>query len=137
VAKFRVLIVDDCEPWRREVSSLLSESDCVQVVGESSEGQDAIQRSKDLQPDLVLLDIQLPRMNGLMAARSIRDACPNTRILFLSSYQGLDIMQEALHLGDGFVVKADAARDLLPILGSVMRREVFRRFRFLRTEDGI
>jgi DNA-binding NarL/FixJ family response regulator len=129
--KVRVLIVDDFEPWRRTVCSLLADSSKIQIVGESSDGMDAVHQSEKLRPDLVLLDVQLPKMNGLAAARSIRAACPTTRILFLSSYQGIDIMREALKVGDGFVVKADAPRDLLPILEGVIRREPFLRFRFL------
>jgi DNA-binding NarL/FixJ family response regulator len=130
--KVRVLIVDDFEPWRRAVCSLLAESATIQIVGESSDGLDAVYQSEQLRPDLVLLDVQLPRMNGLTAARSIRKVSPNTKILFLSLYQCIDIMQEALKVGDGFVVKADAARDLLPIVEAVIRQEQFLRFRFLR-----
>jgi DNA-binding NarL/FixJ family response regulator len=128
----RVLIVDDFEPWRRAVCSLLTDSNNIQIVGECSDGLDAVRQSEQLRPDLVLLDVHLPRMNGLSAARSIRKASPETRILFLSSYQCIDIMQEALKVSDGFVVKADAARDLLPILETVIRQEPFLRFNFLR-----
>jgi DNA-binding NarL/FixJ family response regulator len=126
IKKIRILIVDDFEPWRQAVCSLLAESDNLQIVGECSDGLDAVNQSNVLRPDLVLLDVQLPTMNGLIAARSIQRECPDTRILFLSSYQSIDIMQEALKVGDGFVVKADAAQDLLPILGAVIRQEPFR-----------
>lgn len=133
--KYRLLIVDDFEPWRRTVYSLLLQSRDLQVVGESSDGLDAVHKSEELRPDLVILDIHLPKMNGLMAARLIRKVSPKTRVLFLSSCESTDIMQEALRVGDGFVVKVNAARDLLPIIGSVIRREPFRRFRFLRADE--
>ena len=127
----RILIVDDFEQWRRSIGSILAEDADLEVVGESADGMDAVQKSEKLQPDLVLLDIQLPKMNGLDAARQIRRVSPHTKILFLSSYRSLEIMREALKVGAGFVVKADAGRDLLPIVRAVVRNEPFVRFRFL------
>jgi DNA-binding NarL/FixJ family response regulator len=127
----RILIVDDFEPWRRAVCSILAEDADLEVVSEGSDGLEAVRKSEQLQPDLVLLDIQLPKMNGLDAARQIRKVSPGTKILFLSSYQCLEVMREALKVGAGFVVKADAARDLLPIVRAAVRNEPFVRFRFL------
>jgi DNA-binding NarL/FixJ family response regulator len=115
----------------------LERSDKIQVVGQSSNGLDAVDRSIELQPDIVLLDIQLPKMNGLVAARLIRKACPGTRILFLSSYRDIETMREALRVGHGFVVKSDVARDLLPILEAMIRNEPFLRFRFLRAREPL
>jgi CheY-like chemotaxis protein len=120
IKNIRILIVDDFEPWRRAVCSLLAQSDNLQIVGECSDGFEAVTQSNALRPDLVLLDVQLPKMNGLMAARSIQRECPDRRILILSSYQCIDIIHEALKVGDGFMVKANAARELLPILVAVM-----------------
>jgi DNA-binding NarL/FixJ family response regulator len=127
----RILIVDDFEPWRRSVCSILAEDEDLEVVDESSDGLEAVQKSKDLRPDLVLLDIQLPKMNGLDAAQQIRRISPSTKILFLSSYHSPDMMREALRVGAGFVVKSDAGRDLLPILRAIIRNEPFLRFKFL------
>jgi DNA-binding NarL/FixJ family response regulator len=115
--------------------SILAEDADLKVVGESADGLDAVQKSGALLPDLVLLDIQLPKMNGLDAARHIRRVSPHTKILFMSSCQSLEVTREVLKIGAGFVVKADAARDLLPIVRAIVRNEPFVRFRFL--DDGL
>ena len=129
------MIVDDFEQWRRSMYSILAEDADLEVVGESGDGLDAVQKSGELLPDLVLLDIELPKMNGLDAARQIRRVSPRTKILFLSSYHSIEVMREALKIGAGFVVKADAARDLLSIVRAIVRNEPFVRFRFL--DDGL
>jgi DNA-binding NarL/FixJ family response regulator len=130
----RILIVDDFEQWRRAIGSILAEDADLNVVGESADGLDAVQKSGELLPDLILLDIQLPKMNGLDAARQIRRVSPRTKILFLSSYRSFEVMREALKFGSGYVVKADAARDLLPIVRAIVRNESFVRFTVL--DDG-
>jgi DNA-binding NarL/FixJ family response regulator len=126
----RILIVDDFEQWRRSIGSILAEDADLEVVGESVDGVDAVQKSGALLPDLVLLDIQLPKMNGFDVARQICRVSPRTKILFLSSYHSLEVMGEALKFGAGFVVKADAGRDLLLIVRAIARDEPFVRFRF-------
>jgi DNA-binding NarL/FixJ family response regulator len=131
VAPVTILIVDDFEQWRNAVRSMLAEDADLVVVGESSDGVDAVLKSAAIRPNLVLLDIHLPKLNGLDAARQIREVSPDTKILFLSSYHSVDVMREALKIGAGFVVKADATRDLLPIVRAVVRNEPFVRFRFL------
>ena len=73
MASVRILIVDDCEPWRRMVFALLQEYPDWQIICEASDGVEAVQKSEELQPDLILLDIGLPRLNGIEAARQICD----------------------------------------------------------------
>ena len=87
---------------------------------------EAIRKSAELQPDLVLLDINLPSLNGLEAARQIRRFAPRSRILFLSSHDWPELSHEARDIGAlGFVVKSEAALDLLPAIGTVLRDEPF------------
>jgi DNA-binding NarL/FixJ family response regulator len=127
----RILIVDDFEPWRRAICSNLAMDARLQVVGESSDGLDAVQQCEALRPDLVLLDIQLPKLSGFAAAVRISEVSPDTKILFLSSYHSRDVMLHALKVGAGMVVKADASRDLVPVIWAVIRGEPIVRFKYL------
>jgi DNA-binding NarL/FixJ family response regulator len=123
---FRVLIVDDYEPWLGFILSSLQKWPQLQVVGEASDGQEAVQKSQQLQPDLILLDIGLPTMNGIEAARQIRQQSPNARILFCSANLSPDVAEEALRTGaGGYVVKSDAGSDLLSAVTSVIQGKRF------------
>jgi DNA-binding NarL/FixJ family response regulator len=117
----RILIVDDSELWRRSVRLLLTEDDNLEVVSEASDGLEAVQKCEQLQPDLVLLDIHLPKMSGFEVARQLSELSPSTKILFLSSSQSPDVMNEALKIGSGYVVKVDASRDLLPLIRTMIQ----------------
>jgi DNA-binding NarL/FixJ family response regulator len=109
----RVLVVEDCEPWRRHFSTALQKQPELQLIGEVSDGLEAVQKAQELQPDLVLLDIGLPSLNGLEVARRIRKVSPASRILFVSENRSADIAEEALSTGaSGYVVKSDAASEL-------------------------
>jgi DNA-binding NarL/FixJ family response regulator len=126
LAAVRILIVDDSQAWRRSVCLLLQEYLNVVILCESSDGLDAVRKSEELQPDLILLDIGLPNLNGLEAARQIRKVSPGSRILFLTSYDGPEFLREALSIGAlGFVVKSHAASDLLPAVRAVMQGQQF------------
>jgi CheY-like chemotaxis protein len=122
----RVLIVDDYEPWRAFILSSLQKWSQLQVVGEASDGQEAVLKSQRLQPDLILLDIGLPTMNGIEAARQIRQQSPNSRILFCSENLSPDVAEEALRTGaGGYLVKSDAGSDLLSAVTSVIQGKQF------------
>ncbi len=111
---FRVLVVEDFEPFRQFIFSLLGKSPRVQIIGEVADGFEAVRKAEELQPDLVLLDIELPTLNGFAAARRIRKNCPESKILFVSQQSSADIVQEALRIGAmGYVVKSQAGSELL------------------------
>jgi DNA-binding NarL/FixJ family response regulator len=114
-------VVDDHEPWRRFVSTTLQKQPKLQVIGEALDGLEAVQKAEELQPDLIVLDIGLPSVNGIEAARRILELSPKSKILFLSENRSWDIAEEALRTGaGGYVVKSDAAGELLPAVNAVL-----------------
>ncbi len=122
----RILLADDFEDWRRQVRLVLRARPEWQVIAEASDGREAVQKAEDLKPDLILLDIGLPKINGIEAARRIRQCCPNSKIIFLSQNKGFDIVRAALGTGAlGYVRKTDARRELLLALDAVLRGEQF------------
>ncbi len=128
----RLLLADDFEPFRRFVKSLAREHGSLLIAGEASDGWEAVRKAEALQPDLILLDIGLPRLNGIEAARKIHQVCPNCKILFLSQHTSIDVVRAALATGGarGYVVKADSGSELLIAINAVMRGEQFVGSRF-------
>jgi DNA-binding NarL/FixJ family response regulator len=121
-----VLVVEDFEPFRRFVCSTLRKTPEFQVVCEVSDGLEAVQKAEELKPNLILLDIGLPTLNGIEAARQIRELAPESKILFLSQESSADVVQEALNLGAlGYVVKAHVGIDLLAAVEAVILGEQF------------
>jgi len=117
----RVLVVDDYEPFRRFVRSTLGTRPALQIVGEASHGLEAVRRAEELKPDLVVLDIALPTLNGIEVARQIRTLSPESKVIFLSQESSPDVVQEALSTGAwGYVVKARAGSDLLAAIEAVL-----------------
>jgi DNA-binding NarL/FixJ family response regulator len=126
ISKVRVLVVDDNEPFRRFVCSMLVKKPELQIVAEASDGLEAVQKAEALHPDLIVLDLGLPKLNGMEAARQIRRLSPNSKILFLSQESSSDTAQEALALGAlGYVVKAHAGTELLPAVTTVLEARQF------------
>ncbi len=95
----RILVVDDFENWRCKVRSLFHERFTWQIVAEASDGLEAVQKAEELKPDLIVLDIGLPNLSGIEAARQIRQCSPSSKIIFLSQNSDLDIVQAALGTG--------------------------------------
>jgi DNA-binding NarL/FixJ family response regulator len=122
----RVLVVDDLEPWRRFVSSTLQKQPNLQVVSKVSDGLEAVQVAEELQPDLIVMDIGLPKLNGIEAARRIRKLVPKSKILFLSQESCDDVVREAFRLGAwGYVVKSHAGSELLAAVESILEGKQF------------
>lgn len=98
----------------------------MRVVCEVCDGLEAVQRAEELKPDLILLDIGLPRLNGIEAARRIRDLAPESKIIFSSQETSAEIVQEAMRLGAwGYVFKIHAAAHLLPAIDAVLSGKRF------------
>jgi DNA-binding NarL/FixJ family response regulator len=126
MSSVRILLVDDFEPWRRFVSSTLKNRPELQVLCEVSDGLEAVQKAQELQPDLILLDIGLPSLNGIEAARRIRKLSPKSKILFMSEKQSLEIAAEALGTdAKGYLIKSDAGAELLVAVDNVLQGEPF------------
>jgi len=122
----RILVVDDFEDWRRRVHSLLQARPTWQIIAEASDGSEAVQKAEELKPDLIVLDVGLPKLNGIEAARQIRQRSPSSKIIFLSQNSDLDVVREALSTGAlGFVSKIDAGRELLPAVDAVLGGKQF------------
>jgi CheY-like chemotaxis protein len=122
----RVMIVEDFEPFRRMICSMLQNRMEAQVICEVADGLEAVQKAKELQPDLILLDIALPKLDGIEAARRISKLVPQSKILFLSQNTSTAVVQEALNTGArGYAFKADVESDLLTAVNTVLRGDKF------------
>ena len=122
----RVLVVDDYLLWRQFVCRTLLARPTWHVIGQASDGLEAVQKAEDLQPDLIVLDIGLPTINGIEAATRMRTAAPDSKILFLSENSSVEIAEEAFRTGAaGYVVKSSAGRELLPGLDAILQGDRF------------
>jgi len=118
-------VVDDFQSFRELICSTLQQRTDSLIIGQASDGLDAVHKSEELKPDLILLDIGLPRLNGMEAARRIRRLVPDAKILFVSQESDADIVHEALNLGSGYVAKLAVASDLIAATKAVLRGELF------------
>jgi DNA-binding NarL/FixJ family response regulator len=126
VSPVRVLIVEDSKAFRQFICATIGKRTDLEVVGEASDGLEAVQKAVELKPDLILLDIRLPGLNGIEAARQIRKLVPQSRIIFLTQESSADVVQEALNLGaQGYVVKARAGGELLTAVEAVLLGKTF------------
>jgi DNA-binding NarL/FixJ family response regulator len=126
VSSVRIIVVEDFAPFRQFISETLATARDLQIICEVSDGLEAVQKAVELRPDLILLDIGLPNLNGIEAARRIRELVPESKIIFLTQESSADVMREARKLGTwGYVVKTNAANDLLPALEAVISGKQF------------
>jgi DNA-binding NarL/FixJ family response regulator len=122
----QVLVVDDFLPWLRLVRTMLESREDLNIIAEALDGSEAVQKAQQFQPDLILLDIGLPTLNGIETARRIRELSPNSKILFLSNETSAEVVEEALRLGArGYLLKPDDASKLLHALDAILRGEQF------------
>jgi two-component system response regulator NreC len=122
----RILLVDDFELWKGFVIARLHERRDLQIVGFAADGLQAVQKAEELQPDLILLDMMLPKLNGIEAARQIRRVAPKSKILFVSGESDAESVRAAFRVGgSGYVSKLDAAGGLLAGIEAVLRGDWF------------
>jgi DNA-binding NarL/FixJ family response regulator len=122
----RVLVVEDFMPFSQVIRSTLATRQDMQVIGEVADGLEAVQKAELLEPDLVLLDIGLPTLNGIEAARQIRKLAPASKIIFVSQESSCEVVEEAFNVGAwGYVVKTKAAIDLLAAVDAVLEGRHF------------
>jgi DNA-binding NarL/FixJ family response regulator len=122
----RTLLVDDFPPFRRFLCSTLQQRPQIHIIGESGDGIEAVEMARELQPDLILLDISLPQINGLDAARRIRIVSPNSKVLFVTLNGETGVMQKAFEAGaSGYIIKTDAPRELFLAIDTVVQGERF------------
>jgi DNA-binding NarL/FixJ family response regulator len=122
----RILIADDHPVVRRGLKSLLGERPGWEVIAEAADGKEAVEIADRLYPDVVVLDITMPRMHGLEACRLIRDNLPDCEVLIVTQHDSPQMMREALRCGaKGYVVKSNAPRDLLAAVEAVSQHKDF------------
>lgn len=126
MAIFRILVADDHEVVRKGLVSLLQQQPDWQVCGEAGDGREAVEKAAQLKPDVVILDIGMPSLNGLEAARQILKTNPSARVLILTLHDSDQVVRDVLNAGArGFLLKSDAARDLVAAIEALRRDKTY------------
>jgi DNA-binding NarL/FixJ family response regulator len=122
----KLLLADDHEIVRQGLRSILATQRDCEVVGEAADGRQAVTMAKELSPDVVILDIAMPSLNGLEATRQILKARPQTKVLILTMHEADSVIREVLDAGArGYILKTDAGRDLVTAVESLRRNKAF------------
>jgi DNA-binding NarL/FixJ family response regulator len=121
--QIKVLVAEDFDPFRALIVSMINSVSNLQVIGEVADGLLAFEKARELRPDLVLMDIGLPGLNGIESARRIRELLPESRIVFVSQETAWDIVKEALSYGCGYVLKSRAASDLIAAVEAALEND--------------
>ena len=121
--KVSILVAEDNELWRNFIGLTFRLESSFEIISEVVDGLQAVLIAEQRQPTIALLDISLPRLNGIDAARSIRELAPSTKIVFLSNVRDVEIVKAALAVGSGYVLKSDAGADLVTAIHSAVRGE--------------
>jgi DNA-binding NarL/FixJ family response regulator len=118
--QLRVLVVDDHAVFRRGIQTVLRQEEDIAVVGEASDGQEAVEKALDLKPDVTLMDVRMPRMGGIEATRRIRAALPNTKVLMFSNYDAEEDLFESVKAGaSGYLLKEVPIEEVAKAIRSV------------------
>ena len=124
--QIRILVVDDFEPFRRSVCRTLRARPRWEVIAEASDGLEAVQKIEELKPDLILLDIGLPSLNGIEVAERISTLVPDAKIVFVTQNSTAEVVAAALSNGaKAYVLKVNANRELLPAMEAVLEGQRF------------
>ena len=124
--KLRILIADDHEVVRRGLCALLQSHEGWEICGDAKDGREAVEKAKQLKPDVVILDVGMPNLNGLAATRQLLQMNPQQKVIVLTITDSDQVIREALDAGArGFVLKSDAARDLVSAVEALQRNRMF------------
>jgi two-component system, NarL family, nitrate/nitrite response regulator NarL len=124
--RHRILIADDHDAVRRSLKALLGHIPQCEVIAEATNGQEAVERAQETHPDVVLMDLSMPLMNGIEAARQIRRHVPQTKVLIVSQYDVPGMVQEAFDAGVlGYILKVDVGKDLVAALEAARNDETY------------
>ena len=122
----RILIADDHDIVRQGICAIIARHHGLEVCGEAADGREAIAKARDLKPDIIVIDIAMPMLNGLAATKQITQEFPGIKVLVLSMYDSEQVVHDVLEAGAfGYLLKSDAARDLIAALDALQHDRPF------------